>query len=434
MKHLMLALMLFTLAVSAQPPYQEVQEKNFFRSKYLQKSPLLFRPYPVYRGDGRYCVYFPVELQYRFLQFVREGDRYAAKAEIDLNVNREGAAPGETIPPAAANKIWQTACQVNDFDATLSRSRYHFTVDTLSLPPGNYRVVLKYRDLNGEQRLLLQQKLVLPEVKDFQAFLPLFSRPDSLAENPFPDAPAVPSPMTGYWDFDRDLGIFLQSWRENPALPARVRLDLMNDANDEIIYTAAVDFDSRRALARSQVIIPRERLAEGQYRLKTVYTFGKDSTRFVIPFKVVWFDKPRSLWDPELALGPLRYLMDEADYKALAEVDRESRMQRLKAFWQEKDPTPETPYNELQAEFYSRVDSTLSLFSVGNMLGWKTPLGQVYILNGPPGEIEDRSLDPIPNPYLRWIYYQNGKRVVYTFRAVDGRREYRLTGMEEETL
>lgn len=434
MKHFMMALMLFTLALSAQPPYQEVQEKNFFRSKYLQKSPLLFRPYPVYQGEGRYRVYFPIELQYKFLQFVREGEHYTAKAEIDLNINREGPGRGEAAASETANKIWQTACQVSDFDATLSHFRYHFTVDTLSLPPGNYRVVLKYRDLNGEQRLLLQQKLSLPEVKNFQAFLPLFSRPDSSPENPFPDVPVVPSPMVGYWDFDRDLGIFLQTWRENPALPARARLQLMDDSNNKIIHTAAVAFADNQALARFQVIIPRERLAEGPYRLKVVYTFGEDSTRFVIPFQVVWFDKPRSLWNPELTSGPLRYLMDEADYHALAEADRESRRQWLKAFWKEKDPTPETPYNELQAEFYRRVDSALTLFSEGRLPGWKTPQGRVYILNGPPAEIEDRSLDPLPHPYLRWIYYQNGKRVIYTFRALDGRREYELVGKAEETL
>ncbi|MEL6824416.1 MAG: GWxTD domain-containing protein, partial [Calditrichota bacterium] len=99
-------------------------------------------------------------------------------------------------------------------------------------------------------------------------------------------------------------------------------------------------------------------------------------------------------------------------------------------------PTPETPFNELEKEFYTRVDSTLKLFSNRGRLGWETDLGKIYISNGPPAEILDRSLAPIPTPYLRWTYFdkREGKRIDYLFRAIDGRKEYELTETTESDL
>ncbi len=427
MKYLLLALILLTLALSAQPPYQEVQEKSFFRSKYPQKFPLLFRPYPVYQADGRYCVYFPVELQHKFLQFVREGERYTSTTEIDVNIIRQ-----DTV--LVTNRAWQTVAETGGFESTLSRSLFHFTIDSLYLPPGEYDVLLKYRDLNSEQKLTIKQRLVLPRVEDYYAFPPLFSRPDALPQQQFSFVGGAPSPRFGHWDFNRELGFFLQTWRKDPSLPGKVQVELVNERREETVYSSGIALSNDLSIDFVRVAIPRELLLEGVYRLTVTYRFGNAITQHTLPVTVIWFDRPLSLWDPELAVSPLQYVLSEEDYQILTSGEREAQMQRLRAYWKERDPTPETPYNELQAEFYTRVDSTLSLFSEGHLLGWRTPQGRVYILNGPPREIDDHSLDPIPNPYLRWIYYQDGKRVIYTFRAVDGRREYKLTDMAEETL
>jgi GWxTD domain-containing protein len=127
-------------------------------------------------------------------------------------------------------------------------------------------------------------------------------------------------------------------------------------------------------------------------------------------------------------------MLDDNDYKILRKGKKEDQIKKFTAYWKEKDPTPETPYNELQTEFYSRVDSTLFRFTNRGRLGWKTDRGKVYILNGAPDKVNDHSLDPIRDPFMQWIYNREGKKVVFTFRAIDGRREYRLAGVEENTL
>ena len=85
-------------------------------------------------------------------------------------------------------------------------------------------------------------------------------------------------------------------------------------------------------------------------------------------------------------------------------------------------------------EFYSRVDSSITRFSTRRKLGWNTDPGKIYIAMGPPTEVDDHSLDPIPNPYMRWIYKLEDKELIYTFRAVDGRKEYELTHSAERNL
>ena len=182
-----------------------------------------------------------------------------------------------------------------------------------------------------------------------------------------------------------------------------------------------------------EITIPTKSLKEGRYRLQTIYKTGSDSSRKIIPFDLVWFDKPVSLWDLQLSINPLRYIIEEEEFKYLTKGNKETQQKKLTQFWKDKDPTPETTYNELQKEFYTRVDSTLMRFSNKRRLGWRTDLGKIYISMGPPDKIEDHSLDPA-QPHLKWIYKTEGKRLTYIFRAVDGRKEYELVDAEESSL
>ncbi|NIW77991.1 MAG: hypothetical protein GWN16_00385, partial [Calditrichae bacterium] len=53
-----------------------------------------------------------------------------------------------------------------------------FSMDSIDLSPGQYHVLFKYKDLNGEQRLSFKQSLTLPIVEAFYASLPLYFHPN----------------------------------------------------------------------------------------------------------------------------------------------------------------------------------------------------------------------------------------------------------------
>ena len=100
----------------------------------------------------------------------------------------------------------------------------------------------------------------------------------------------------------------------------------------------------------------------------------------------VLHDEPTSEW----RWGPARYILkirEEEKYRALTtEAERQAFIEK---FWHDLDPTPDTPFNETRDEFWRRVNLAQALFSHKSVYpGWKTDRGKIYILLGPPHEID----------------------------------------------
>jgi len=65
----------------------------------------------------------------------------------------------------------------------------------------------------------------------------------------------------------------------------------------------------------------------------------------------------------------------------------EERENFIESFWQRRDPTPDTAENEFKEEHYRRIAYANEHFPAG-IPGWKTDRGRIYIVFGPPDEIE----------------------------------------------
>lgn len=423
MVRLCLLLFCLSLPLLSQTLYKETYEKQFLDNQYPQKVPVLFRPWSVPEGDSLYKVYLIGEIGHNFLQFIREGDHYIARARLEVMVRNGSDGFGKS-------RIWNTETTTTRFRDTTDPNISHTSLDSLILPPGNYEFLVNYQDLNGQRQLAYTRKLQLPERSGSFDSPPLFFYPTH-GEDLFSGPPAANvSPLQGHWDFNRDLGIYLRCQLAADSMAVRVRAILMNTDTREKIFEDD-QRDLRGPVVTLSLVIPAEKLQEASHRLKVIYYHGEDSTRSIVPFKVVWFNKPKSLWDRNLSIWPLRHILSEGDYQTLAEGNQGAQESKFKAFWKSMDRTPETPYNELQREFYARVDTTLIRYSNRRKQGWDTDPGKIYIAMGPPDQVEDHSLDPGPDPYLRWIYARDGKQLVYTFLAVDGRREYKLIDATE---
>jgi len=84
-----------------------------------------------------------------------------------------------------------------------------------------------------------------------------------------------------------------------------------------------------------------------------------------------------------------------------------------RAFWQRRDPTPDTEENEFREEHYERIAYANEHFSSG-IPGWKSDRGRIYIRWGKPDEIESR---PSGGSYDRPSYEGNGTITAYPFET-----------------
>lgn len=96
----------------------------------------------------------------------------------------------------------------------------------------------------------------------------------------------------------------------------------------------------------------------------------------------------------------------------------EERTKFIEQFWLRRDPTPATPENEFKLEHYRRIAYVNKKFA-SKLEGWQTDRGRVYILYGPPDELEKHPERNKEN----WLYHQipgKGANVIVSFTYKNG--------------
>ena len=106
------------------------------------------------------------------------------------------------------------------------------------------------------------------------------------------------------------------------------------------------------------------------------------------------------------------YIISDEERSAFLQLQtNEEREQFIEAFWQRRDPTPDTVENEFKEEHYRRIAYANERFSSG-IPGWRTDRGRIYIMWGPPDEIDSHSAG---STYNRPMEEGGGQTTVYGF-------------------
>jgi GWxTD domain-containing protein len=116
------------------------------------------------------------------------------------------------------------------------------------------------------------------------------------------------------------------------------------------------------------------------------------------------------------------YVGKDDDKKIYSQLDLEGKRKFLDRFWKERDPSPGTKSNEALVESYKRYSEANDRFSTPNIQGWKTDMGRVYIVYGPPAQIEKHEFESDKKPYQIWYYLQlKGERTqtMFVFAEID---------------
>jgi len=122
------------------------------------------------------------------------------------------------------------------------------------------------------------------------------------------------------------------------------------------------------------------------------------------------------------------YIITDEERSAFRQLsNEEERDQFIEAFWQRRDPTPDTEENEFKEEHYRRMAYANDHFAAG-IPGWKSDRGRMYIMYGAPDEIESH---PSGGTYERPIDEGGGSTSTYPFE--DWRWRY-IEGIGQEVI
>jgi GWxTD domain-containing protein len=106
------------------------------------------------------------------------------------------------------------------------------------------------------------------------------------------------------------------------------------------------------------------------------------------------------------------YIITDEEKKAFKRLNTDDeRQQFVEAFWQRRDPTPDTEENEYKEELYRRIAYANDHYASG-IPGWKSDRGMIYIKYGPADEIDSH---PSGGSYQRPIEEGGGETSTYPF-------------------
>jgi len=137
------------------------------------------------------------------------------------------------------------------------------------------------------------------------------------------------------------------------------------------------------------------------------------------------------------------YIISPEERNAFLQLDtNEEREQFIEQFWLRRSSNPDLPENDFKEEHYRRIAYANEHFASG-IPGWKTDRGRMYIMWGPPDEIDshpmggtyDRPMEEgggstttYPWETWRWRYLEGiGENVVLEFVDTTGSGEYHMT-------
>jgi GWxTD domain-containing protein len=122
------------------------------------------------------------------------------------------------------------------------------------------------------------------------------------------------------------------------------------------------------------------------------------------------------------------YIITDEERQAFKQLSNdEERDNFIEAFWQRRDPTPDTEENEYKEEHYQRIAYANEHFAAG-VPGWRTDRGRIYIVYGKPDEIDSH---PSGGAYERPMEEGGGQTSTFPFE--DWRYRY-IEGIGQEVI
>lgn len=172
--------------------------------------------------------------------------------------------------------------------------------------------------------------------------------------------------------------------------------------------------------ARFGVIsIPNSEFENARYRIQVTDAEGKVTGSKIVNSR--WLDMPVSLLNIDVAIDMMKFIVSEDELNRLQRGSSAEKERKFREFWEQRDPTPDTEFNELMTEYYKRIDYAYRNFSSPQTPGYESDQGRAYILYGEPENIE--RLLPTDQPTQEIWEYPNRTLV---FEATSGFGDFKL--------
>jgi GWxTD domain-containing protein len=380
-----------------------------------------FGPQP---GETRLDVF--VQIGYENLSFVRTGDTYAASYEMTIRVE-------DSTGTAVADKMWTEHVSVQSFDQSVSASGYSLQQRSFPVSPGHYAVFASVRDLESKSEKKASYRCIVP---DFSVSPVMLSDLMIVGRLTVKDGrkSILPNVSPNVGNIANAFHVFFEVYNRAGADSLRFEARVLDAKQEVAVHTDTTEFITT---GRNEVFIRIDNSAMGlgDYVLSvravpaSVPRGAQNTEKEFIasrarPIIVRWKGLPRAMKDIDLAIDQLEYIAKDNEMTELKSAKTlAEKQQKFLEFWKRRSTNPNAARNEKMAIYYARVEYANKHFTRYRE-GWRTDMGLVFILLGPPSNVERYPFQIDEKPEEVWQYYDLNYQFV--FRDENGFGDYRL--------
>lgn len=309
---------------------------------------------------------------------------------------------------SAARKTWSDTVYAQGYEATTDPKQFANGFIQMQLPPGSYTYILKFRENPSNTRTSARQYITLNTEKGDIILSDAVQKSDDKIDrlSVINMGNNVPYRKDFYafirlpdYDTGKNYELTVHQLKIDDDDTTMVKTVFESTIDDENIISSVqpvmasqqdrlnIQLQQNGENTYALIQVPNHQFVDDAYKIEVVET-GSDKIAAQKTFRSLWANKPISLYDTDLAINMLRFITDEQTIDKIDDGSTNEKREKLNAFWEERDPTPNTEYNELKVEYYRRIDYAFRNYSGQRKPGIETDRGRIYILYGPPDDIE----------------------------------------------
>jgi GWxTD domain-containing protein len=348
------------------------------------------------------------------LQFLKIKDGFEAQYEATISLKRK---KGNLV----GRRNWSNKLKTIDYLESTSKEILTIHQVEFKVVPGDYVISAELLDGDSKNSGVREKELKYSEHKgDLALYTPFFL--DYLSGNWGLDDNEIPM-------FQNIMGAkvtrasFFVSGKIKPG-PYTLEVTVLGSKKKEL-WKKSFESNSKDEYFHQRIIIPDKIAKQGlRKKVDIVLIQGNERKKESVILSLSKIGISSSISNIDQAVENMRYILHDDEWKKLSKSKNTDKETLFLEYWESRDPTPETSDNEVMNEYFSRVSYSNNNFK-SYLPGWKTDMGMIYILFGPPDDLEVYN-DPLSRIYSqRWHYYRINK--YFDFIDENGFGDHRLS-------
>ncbi len=418
MKKILLFLIILGSCMFAQVGNPAEDSKSFTLSNFYFE---VLTNKSILAGQSRLDIF--IQVPFSSVQFVRNDNSFTASYTVTITLFDEGK---ENI---FFDQNWVERLKTENFEEANSPFSSNYSQRSVDLKPGKYVLFCSIED-GDSKKLSFSESLI--QVRAFSE--PLEISDALIIDQIIKDKESeqlIPNVSRTVTTNLKEMPVYFEVYSDkNQSLTFEYSL---KDKKGEVLFTQA---EERNVTAGTNKILytfknPKFHLGDIEVWI-SIKKDGKEIKNYIKIINGRISGLPLSINNLDDAIDQMAYITSGTNISFIrSSKNSDEKIKKFFDFWDTKKPNQSSDENPIMREYYKRVDYANKHFK-GLPAGWKSDMGMVYIILGPPDMVERQPMPANSTAYEMWTYSRLNRR--YEFQDMNGFGTFRLLNPDYDLL